>query len=182
MYSSLATLDYATNKIKPDLAESWKNVEPNVVECKLRSGVKFHSGREVTAEDVKYTLDRLFDDKIAAPLKSYLGPGLAATVVDKYTVRLKNDAVFAPLVSVVADRRPTAILDREVVEKNGDLKNADAGSGPFKLVEYTPDVRVVLEKFGDYWEKDLPILDRVEIRIIPEESARLAAIRSGKSI
>jgi peptide/nickel transport system substrate-binding protein len=180
MYSSLATLEYATNKVKPDLAESWKNVEPNVVEFKLRSGVKFHSGREVTAEDVKYTFDRLMDDKTAAPLKSYLGPGLATTVVDKYTVRLKNDAVFAPLVSVVADRRPTAIVDREVVEKNGDLKNADAGSGPFKLVEYTPDVRVVLEKFGDYWEKDSPILDRVEIRIIPEESARLAAIRSGE--
>jgi peptide/nickel transport system substrate-binding protein len=180
MYSSLATLDFSTNKVKPDLAESWKNVEPNVVEFKLRQGVKFHSGREVTAEDVKYTFDRLVDDKLAVPLKSYLGPGLATQVVDKYTVRVKNEAVFAPLVSVVADRRPTAIVDREVVEKNGDLKNADAGSGPFKLVEYTPDVKVVLERFGDYWEKDRPILDRVELRIIPEETARLAAIRSGE--
>jgi peptide/nickel transport system substrate-binding protein len=180
MYSSLATLDFSTNKVKPDLAESWKNVEPNVVEFKLRQGVKFHSGREVTAEDVKYTFDRLVDDKLAVPLKSYLGPGLSTQVVDKYTVRVKNEAVFAPLVSVVADRRPTAIVDREVVEKNGDLKNADAGSGPFKLVEYTPDVKVVLERFGDYWEKDRPILDRVELRIIPEETARLAAIRSGE--
>ena len=179
LYSSLATLEYASNKVKPDLAESWKNVEPNVVEFKLRQGVKFHGGREVTAEDVKYTFDRLMDDKLAVPLRSYLGPGVATDVVDKYTVRVKNSDVNAPLVSVLADRRPTAIVDREVVEKNGDLKNADAGSGPFKLVEYTPDVRVVLERNGDYWEKDLPILDRIEFRIIPEETARLAAIRAG---
>ena len=179
MYSSLGTLEYASNKVKPDIAESWKNVEPNVVEFKLRQGVKFHGGREVTAEDVKYTFDRLMDDKLAVPLRSYLGPGVETTVVDKYTVRVKNSDVYAPLVSVLADRRPTAIVDREVVEKNGDLNNADAGSGPFKLVEYTPDVRVVLERNGDDWEKDLPILERVEFRIIPEETARLAAIRAG---
>jgi peptide/nickel transport system substrate-binding protein len=179
MYSSLGTLEYATNKVKPDLAESWTNVEPNVVEFKLRQGVKFHGGREVTAEDVKYTFDRLMDDKLAVPLRSYLGPGVQTQVVDKYTVRVKNTDVYAPLVSVLADRRPTAIVDREVVENKGDLKDADAGSGPFKLVEYTPDVKVVLEKNGDYWEKDLPILERIEFRIIPEETARLAAIRAG---
>ena len=179
MYSSLATLDYATNKVKPDLAESWKQVEPNTVEFKLRQGVKFHGGREVTAEDVKYTYDRLMDEKLAVPLRSYLGPGVKTQVVDKYTVRVSNDAVYAPLVSVLADRRPTAIVDREVVEKNGDLKNADAGSGPFKLVEYTPDVKVILERNPTYWEKDLPILERIEFRIIPEETARLAAIRAG---
>jgi peptide/nickel transport system substrate-binding protein len=180
MYSSLGTLEYATNKVKPDLAESWKNVEPNVVEFKLRQGVKFHGGREVTAEDVKYTFDRLMDEQLAVPLRSYLGPGFSTQVVDQYTVRVKNDAVFAPIVSVLADRRPTAIVDREVVEKNGDLKNADAGSGPFRLVEYTPDVKVILERNGSYWEKDLPILDRIEFRIIPEETARVAAIRSGE--
>jgi peptide/nickel transport system substrate-binding protein len=179
MYSSLGTLEYKTNKVKPDLAESWRNVDDKTVEFKLRPGVKFHGGREVTAEDVKYTVDRLMDQANSVPLRSYLGPGAAAEVVDKYTVRLTNEGVYAPLLSVVADRRPTAIVDREVVEKNGNLGNWDGGSGPFKLVEYTPDVRVVLEKFGDYWEKDLPILERIEFRIIPDEQARIAAIRTG---
>ena len=180
LYSSLLTLDYRTNKVKPDLAESWTQINPNTVEFKLRQGVKFHSGREVTADDVKYTWDRLLDPKLTVPLKNYIGPGAAAQVVDKYTVRLKNDPVYAPLLSVVADRRPTAIVDRDVVEKNGDLQNADAGSGPFKLVEYTPDVRVVLEKNSSYYEKDLPILDRLEFRIIPDEQARIAAIRASE--
>ena len=118
--------------------------------------------------------------KLTVPLKNYVGPGAEAQVVDKYTVRLKNSPVYAPLLSVVADRRPTAIVDRDVVDKNGDLQNADAGSGPFKLVEYTPDVRVVLEKNSSYYEKDLPILDRIEFRIIPDEQARIAAIRAGE--
>jgi len=180
LYSSLLTLDYSTNKVKPDLAESWTQVDPNTVEFKLRQGVKFHSGRELTADDVKYTWDRLLDPKLTVPLKNYIGPGAEAQVVDKYTVRLKNDPVYAPLVSVVADRRPTAIVDRDVVAKNGDLQNADAGSGPFKLVEYTPDVRVVLERNSTYYEKDLPILDRIEFRMIPDEQARIAAIRASE--
>jgi peptide/nickel transport system substrate-binding protein len=180
LYSSLLTLDYSTNKVKPDLAESWTQTDPNTMELKLRQGVKFHSGRELTAEDVKYTWDRLVDPKLTVPLKNYIGPGAAAQVVDKYTVRLKNDPVYAPLLSVIADRRPTAIVDRDVVDKNGDLQNADGGSGPFRLVEYTPDVRVVLERNSSYYEKDLPILDRIEFRIIPDEQARIAAIRAGE--
>ncbi len=180
LYSSLLTLDYNTNKVKPDLAESWRQTDPNTVEFRLRQGVKFHSGREVTADDVKYTWERLLDPKLTVPLKNYIGPGAEAQVVDKYTIRLKNDPVYAPLLSVVADRRPTAIVDRDVVEKKGDLQNADAGSGPFKLVEYTPDVRVVLEKNSSYYEKDLPILDRIEFRMIPDEQARIAAIRAGE--
>ncbi len=134
----------------------------------------------MTADDVKYTWDRLLNPKLTVPLVNYIGPGAAAQVVDKYTVRLKNDPVYAPLVSVVADRRPTAIVDRDVVDKNGDLQNADAGSGPFKLVEYTPDVRVVLEKNSSYYEKDVPILDRIEFRMIPDEQARIAAIRASE--
>jgi peptide/nickel transport system substrate-binding protein len=179
LYSSLGTLDYKTNKVKPDLAESWKNIDDKTVEFKLRTGVKFTGGREITAEDVKYTVDRMKDPKVAAPLLSFLGPGIEAEVVDKTTVRLKNATGYAPLVSVFGDRRPTAIVDREVVEKAGDLKNTAGGSGPYKLVEYTPDVKVVLEKNGSYWEKDLPILERIEFRFIPDEQARLAAIRAG---
>jgi peptide/nickel transport system substrate-binding protein len=180
LYSSLLTLDYSTNKVKPDLAQSWTQIDPNTVEFKLRQGVKFHSGREVTADDVKYTWDRLLNPKLTVPLVNYIGPGAGAQVVDKYTVRLRNEPVYAPLLSIIADRRPTAIVDRDVVEKNGDLQNADAGSGPFTLVEYTPDVRVVLEKNGNYYEKDLPILDRIEFRMIPDEQARLAAIRASE--
>jgi peptide/nickel transport system substrate-binding protein len=180
MYMSLGTLEYRTNRVIPDLAQSWRNVDSKTYEFKLRPGVRFHSGREVTAEDVKYTIDRLLDPKVPAPLRSYLGPVDRVEVVDKSTVRIAMKSVFAPLVSVLADRRPCAIVDREVVEKRGSLANWDGGSGPFKLVEYTPDVRVVLERHGDYWEKDKPYLDQIEFRIIPDESSRLAAIRAGE--
>jgi peptide/nickel transport system substrate-binding protein len=179
MYLSLGTLEYRTNRVVPDLAQSWRSVDPRTYEFKLRPGVRFHSGREVTADDVKYTVERLLDPKVAVPLRSYLGPVDRVQAADKYTVRIAMKEVYAPLVSVLADRRPCAIVDREVVEKHGSLANWDGGSGPFKLVEYTPDVRVVLERHADYWEKDKPYLDQVEFRIIPDESSRLAAIRAG---
>ena len=179
MYMSLGTLEYRTNRVVPDLAQSWRSVDPRTYEFKLRPGVRFHSGREVTADDVKYTVERLLDPKVAVPLRSYLGPVDHVQAADKYTVRIAMKEVYAPLVSVLADRRPCAIVDREVVEKHGSLANWDGGSGPFKLVEYTPDVRVVLERHADYWEKDKPYLDQVEFRIIPDESSRLAAIRAG---
>src|SRR5207244_11690269 len=70
--------------------------------------------------------------------------------------------------------------ERAGVAKDCSMQNADGGSGPFKPVEYTPDVRVVLEKNSSYYEKDLPILDRIEFRIIPDEQARIAAIRAGE--
>lgn len=180
MYSSLLTLDYASNAVKPDLAESWTAIDERTVEFTLRRGVTFHSGRELTAEDVKYSIDRLMDEAVAVPLRSYLGPDAAAEVVDAYTVRVSNSTPYAPLVSALADRRPAAIVDREVIEQNGDLANWDGGSGPFKLVDYTPDVQVILERHEGYFEDGLPLLDRIEFRVIPDENARIAAIRSGE--
>jgi peptide/nickel transport system substrate-binding protein len=180
IYSSLLTLDYSTNQVMPDLAETWSNVDDKTVEFKLRQGVKFHSGREITAEDVKYTIDRLANPDVAVPLRSYLGPGVAAEIVDTYTVRISNATPYSPLISVLADTRPSAIVDREVIEANGDLANWDGGSGPFKLVEYTPDVRVLLERNPDYYDSNYPLLDQIEFRIIPDENARIAAIRAGE--
>ena len=180
LYMSLGSQDYATNKTIPDLAESWRSVDPLTYEYKIRPGVRFHGGREVTSEDVKFSLDRILDPKTSAPLLSYLGPVDQIQATDKYTVRIAMKETFAPLMNVLADRRPGSIVDREVIEKNGSLQNWDGGSGPFKLAEYTPDVRVVLERYGDYYEAGKPYLDQIEFRVIPDESTRLAAIRSGE--
>lgn len=180
MYMSLGSLDYTTNKAIPDFAESWRNVDPTTYEFKLRSGVKFRGGREVTADDVKYSIERVLDPKTNAPLSSYYGPVAQVQAVDKTTLRIVMKEPFAPLVGVLADRRPGAIVDREVVEKNGGLANWDGGSGPFRLAEYTPDVRIVLERYGDYYEAGKPYLDQIEFRVITDESTRLAALRSGE--
>jgi peptide/nickel transport system substrate-binding protein len=180
MYMSLGSLDYTTNKAIPDMAESWRNVDAKTYEYKLRSGVKFRGGREVTAEDVKYSIERVLDPATNAPLLSYYGPVAEVKAVDKTTLQVVMKEPFAPLTSVLADRRPGAIVDRDVIEKNGGLANWDGGSGPFKLAEYTPDVRIVLERYGDYYEAGKPYLDQIEFRVITDESTRLAALRSGE--
>lgn len=181
LYSTLVQPDPETGKIVPDLAESWEVPDPKTHIFKLRQGVKFHSGRTLTAEDVKYSFERLLDPKNNAPIKAYVGPIDKIEVLDDYSVKFTHTEVYAPFLNAVADRRPIAIVDRETVESNdGKLSAVSNGTGPFKLVEYVPDSKVVMERHSPYHEKDLPILDRIEFRIIPDEQSRIAAIRTGE--
>ena len=88
---------------------------------------------------------------------------------------------FAPLTSVLADRRPGAIVDRDVVEKNGGLANWDGGSGPFKLGRVHPRrARSCWSGTATTGRPASRYLDQIEFRVITDESARLAAIRSGE--
>lgn len=181
LYSTLVQPDHETGKIIPDLAESWEVPDPKTHIFKLRQGVKFHSGRALTAEDVKYSFERLLDPKNNAPIRAYVGPIDKIEVLGDYSIKFTHTEVYAPFLNAIADRRPIAIVDRETVEKNdGKLSAVSNGTGPFKLVEYVPDSKVVMERHTPYHEKDLPILDRIEFRIIPDEQSRIAAIRSGE--
>jgi peptide/nickel transport system substrate-binding protein len=181
LYSTLVQPDVETGKIVPDLAESWEVPDPKTHIFKLRQGVKFHSGRALTAEDVKYSFERLLDPKNNAPIRAYVGPIDTIEVLGDYSIKFTHKEVYAPFLNAIGDRRPIAIVDRELVEKNdGKLSAVSNGTGPFKLVEYVPDNKIVMERHDPYHEKDLPYLDRLEFRIIPDEQARMAAIRAGE--
>jgi peptide/nickel transport system substrate-binding protein len=181
LYSTLVQPDPETGKIVPDLAESWEVPDPKTHIFKLRQDVKFHSGRTLTAEDVKYSFERLLDPKYNAPIKAYVGPIDTIEVLSEYSIKFTHKEVYAPFLNAVADRRPIGIVDRETVEKNdGKLSAVSNGTGPFKLVEYIPDNKIVMERHASYHEKDWPLLDGIEFRIIPDEQSRIAAIRSGE--
>ena len=74
VHRASGSLDYTTNKAIPDMAESWRNVDAKTSSTSCVPGVKFHGGREVTAEDVKYSIERVLDPATNAPLLSYYGP------------------------------------------------------------------------------------------------------------
>ena len=147
LYSTLVQPDPETGKLIPDLAESWEVPDPKTFIFKLRQGVKFHSGRGLTAEDVKYSFDRLLDPKNNAPIKAYVGPIDKIEVLGDYSIKFTQKEVYAPFLNAIADRRPIAIVDRETVEKNdGKLSAVSNGTGPYKLVEYIPDNKIVMER------------------------------------
>jgi len=181
MYNGLISQDYEMN-LQPDLAERWQiSGDVKTYTFYLRKGVKFHNGREVVADDVVYSLGRLLDPKTQAPLAGYYSSIDKVEAVDKYTAKITLKEPDASLLYKLSNRRPAVIMAKEVVESSGGhLKTADAGTGPFKLAEFIPDVSVKLQRFDDYFEKGFPYLDGVTISFKTDEAPRLAALRAGQ--
>ena len=170
--------------IVPDLAEKWEYKNPTTLVFTLRKGVRFHNkppvnGREVTAEDVKYSLERF---AAKSGFRSRFDQVQAIDVLDRHTVRITLKESFAPFLNHLASPTFAAILPREAEEKFKDFNHPDAviGTGPFVLKSYDKGVRVTFERNPDYFMKGLPYLDGVVIEITPDAAARLSLLRAGR--
>jgi peptide/nickel transport system substrate-binding protein len=162
------------------LAESWEMSEDiKSVTFRLRRGVKFHDGSELTAEDVKFTLDRIKGPSFKSRLAYTLKDLDRVEIVDKYTVicHLKKPTVGF-LRNLV---RAGGIIPKKVVERVGNkaFANHPIGTGPFKFAEWVKDSHVTFEAFDDYWD-GRPKIDRLIFRVIPEASTRVAALLAGE--
>ncbi|HIQ04201.1 MAG TPA: ABC transporter substrate-binding protein [Anaerolineae bacterium] len=162
----------------PELAESWENPDDTTFIFHLRQGVKFHNGRELVASDVKYSFERITNPDVGSPWATQLEPIESIETPDDYTVVIKLKEPFGAFMSTIASNW-AAIVPQEEVEANGDLQKVMVGTGPFMLEEYVPETRTVLKSNPDYWE-GAPLLDGITFLIIPDEAARLAALRTGE--
>jgi peptide/nickel transport system substrate-binding protein len=150
-------------RLKPVLAESWKpNPDGTVWTFKIRRGVKFHNGKEMTAEDVVASIDRLADPKSASnalsAFKGTLSKG-GTQKVDDYTVAFHLDAPNGNFPYLVSSDNYNAIIIP--ADYAGDFEKNFIATGPFKLEKYTPKVGASFVRNDDYWgPKALP--DRTE--------------------
>jgi len=172
--------------VEPDLAERWEALDDTTYIFTLRKGVKWHNkppvnGRELVAEDVKFTYDRFLMEP-GNPLHFMLEPVDRVEVVDRYTVKFLLKEPFVWLVNVLANPTGTWIIAREVVEKYGDLKQAESaiGTGPFLLERYEPNVKTVFKRNPDYFRQSEPSVDGVEWLVLEDESTGLAMYRTGQ--
>jgi len=170
--------------IVPDLAEKWEYKSPTEIVFTLRKGVKFHNkppvnGREVTAEDAKYSIERF---RAKSAFRARFDIIQAIEAVDRHTLRITLKEPFAPFLNHLAASTYVAILPREVEEKLKDFNRPEAmiGSGPFIVKSYQKGVKIEFERNPDYYLKGQPYLDGVVIEITPDATARLALLRSGK--
>jgi len=175
-----------TFTVEPDLAERWDEPDDTTVVFHLRRGVRWHNrppvnGRELTAEDVKFSYDRFLTEK-GNPLRFMLDPVDRVDVVDRYTVRFRLKEPFVWLLNMLANPTGTWIVAREVVEKYGDLKRAETaiGTGPFLLERYEPNVKTVFRRHPDYFRSGQPSVDGVDWLVMEDEAAQLAAYRTGQ--
>ena len=171
----------------PQLAVSWTVEGENRWVFKLREGVRFHTGEPFTAEDVKFTLDRIIGAVAGlepSPRKDLLGPVAGTEVVDEHTVAVITEEPYPILHKklVFQEICPKAYFERVGPEEFG---RRPVGTGPFKLVEWRPGERIVLEGFDGYYggSPDIPPvapakLAGVIFRPLEEAATRLASLEA----
>lgn len=177
MFDYLVKMDRNQEPV-PVLAESWETVEDTVWRFKLREGVTFHNGDPFTAEDVKFTVERVSKDETLIEHPSWAGVE-EVNVVDEYTVDIITKHPD-PIMLNRLSRIGSGMLPAQYIEENGwdhFLKNP-VGTGPYKFVEWIRDDRLVLEKNNDYFDGE-PKWDQVVFRRIPEDSTRVAELLTG---
>ena len=180
LYESLLSMD-KDFKIHPSLASEWVQESPTSYLFTIRPGVKFHDGSELTAEDVVFTFDRIFDAKRPNANKLQLRMIKGVSAVDGNKVRIELNEPSAPFLRYIAAPETSAIVSKKfTLANNNDLTKISNGTGPFKITQFQPGVIIEYAKFDAYWQKGLPYLDGVELRIIPDNSTRIAALRTGE--
>jgi peptide/nickel transport system substrate-binding protein len=172
--------------VEPDLAERWEAPDDTTYIFYLRQGVKWHNkppvnGRELVAEDVKFTFDRFLTEK-GNPERQLLDSVDRVEVVDRYAVKFLLKEPFVWLLDILANAMMMWIIAPEVVEKYGDLKKVETaiGTGPFLLERYEPNVKSVFTRNPDYFRRGLPYVDGVEWLVVQDESTGLAMYRTGQ--
>lgn len=177
---------------KPGLAISWEVSEDGLSwKFHLRRGAKFHSGREVTADDVVYSFHRSLGLNFAPIwiLSQYVPKPEMITKIDDYTVAITTTRPVAELImaSVVGFQGICSIVDSALVKAHATpedpwankwLKTNDAGSGPFILVEWSPNERIVLNRFDAYWAGPAAVRQIIFVDI-PEPAAQKLALDRG---
>jgi peptide/nickel transport system substrate-binding protein len=163
-------------KIEGVLAEKFENVDPLTWKFTLRQGVKFHNGVPFTADAVKFTIDSILDPNFNTPLKTWLRDVDSVTTEGDYTVIIKTKTPTRGLISSLAQ---VPIVEPGAVKSLGDKFNTEpVGTGPYKIVKYTPNSEVLLSRFDDYWGTKGKT-KTIRFRIMPESSVRLAALQRG---
>jgi ABC-type transport system substrate-binding protein len=176
-------MDYkpGTTELVPDLAESYEITnDGKTFTFKLRSGVKFHNGRELTAEDVKYSIDRVRDPATQSPGAGFFGSLDTITVVDPTTIKFDLSRPDATFLHVMAINFAHVVPKEAVDEFGADFGHHPVGSGAYKMAEWTLGQRLVIEKNADYWKTDTPILDKVTFEFGQEPTVALLRLQKGE--
>jgi peptide/nickel transport system substrate-binding protein len=195
--ADLIHINRASQKTEPALAKSWTTSrDGRQYTLRLRRGLRFSDGRPLDADDVVFSFQVYLDEKIDSPQRDLLvvgGKPISVEKVDQYTVRFEMSQPYA-----AAERLfdGIAILPRHLLEgiyRNGGFSNAwnvsmapseFAGLGPFRLKEYLPGQRIVLERNPYYWKQDksgnrLPYLDQIVFLFVASEDAQVIRFQAG---
>lgn len=184
LFSGLVQFDQELGLV-PDLAETWE-VTPDGLQYtfKLRQGLTFHNGDPLTANDLVYTYQRTTDPNLASPHANKLRLVTEITAPDDVTLVIKQSEPYVPFLATACSRGPGRALhpiSKRAIDEMGDEQFglAPVGCGPFKIVPETVEVGGGFEMVAfEEWYAGRPLLDKVVVRLIPEESSRVSALEA----
>ena len=180
LYSNLTRLK-PDMTVEPDLAISW---EPNETRTewifKLRPGVTFHDGSPLTSADVVASINAILDPKTASPGRTNVGPIKDVAAVDPLTVKFTLSGAYADLPVALTYLNARIVPAKVIAADLASLSTQANGAGPFKLVSYEPDRKIVVERNAAYYDPARPSLDRVELLVYPDRTAEASAMISGE--
>ena len=177
IFDPLVFRDGSTNELKPYLADEYSFIANNTWRFKIREGVKFHNGKDLTAHSVRFSILRRINEEIGSPHRKQWGPVVDVNVVDKYTVDIVCNSPFP---TITAYMPILSIFEEGYYSDNSKefLALNPMGSGPFRLEEFKPDEVLKVVRNDDYWGQK-PIIKRVEAPYIGESATRVAALLAG---
>lgn len=179
VYETLLTTD-ENLKLQPGLAESWEQTSPTSYVFKLRANAKFSNGRPVIAADVIGSLERIKNPETASYWSAQLGNIAKMDAPDDHTVTIELESPHPALLAALAHITAAIIPIKELKAGSFDPTKDLLGSGPYMVSEHKQDESWTLVKNPYYWQSGAPLGDRLEAPIIPDESARMAALRDGR--
>ena len=171
-------------ELEPRLAESWKALNDSTWEFKLRKGVKFHDGSDFTAEDVKFSIERIPVVSGPNPTTIYTRRVKEVKIVDPYTVHVITDGP-APILAndfirlFIVSSKAAAGLTKETANEAFNSGKAAVGTGPYKFVSWQPKGDLVLDRFDGYWGPKEPWARHVR-KEVPNDAARVAQLKAGQ--
>jgi len=180
LYDKLVDTDERL-RIVPRLATSWSiSADGKTATFKLRQGVRFHDGTPFNAEAAEYNFHRmLFDPKFPSFRKSELRPVTKVNVIDTYTIQLVMNQPYSPLLYALTDRAGMMVSPTAAEQTGLDYGLHPVGTGAFLYAERVVEDHITLRRNPHYWQPDKPYLDAITYRVLRDDNARVANMKSG---
>ena len=176
IYSRLVEAD-ENMQIHPGLAESWQQLDDKTMQFKLRKGIKFHNGDDFTAEDVKFSFERMMN----SPRIAFVLPPIERIdVVDDYTVNIVTKTPFGPLLAHLSHPALGMVSKKLLTENPEALKEKPIGTGSYKFKEWIYGDKLVLEKNEDFYDKNERGLKYIIFKNVVEASNRAIGLETGE--
>lgn len=176
IYSRLVEAD-ENMQIHPGLAESWQQLDDKTMQFKLRKGIKFHNGDDFTAEDVKFSFERMMN----SPRIAFVLPPIERIdIVDDYTVNIVTKTPFGPLLAHLSHPALGMVSKKLLTENPEALKEKPIGTGSYKFKEWIYGDKLVLEKNEDFYDKNERGLKYIIFKNVVEASNRAIGLETGE--